>query len=148
MTAFMGLGSPDKPVVSTDIICRREWVAGGRYLHDVTEGTLAGAPYYREGLLGYSNIDARYEWVTVDTANTMMMIYVGEPGSGVRMPINVSGTFTDQGWLGDDDVGKPVHMRTVINIESNDSHIFELYFTPSGGTERLVDRKVYTRMRE
>src|SRR5687767_10832190 len=56
---YIAIGTPEKPVVSGDIICRREWVAGGRFLRDVTEGTIGGGPYWREGLLGYSNMDQR-----------------------------------------------------------------------------------------
>jgi hypothetical protein len=37
-------------------------------------------------------------------------------------------------------------MRTVISIESEDRHVFELYVTPPGGRELLADRKVYTRI--
>ncbi len=37
--------------------------AGGRFLYDVTEGTLADGPYWRMGVLGYSTMDERYEWV-------------------------------------------------------------------------------------
>ena len=143
---YIVLGTADKPAVSTDIICRREWVSDGRYLRDVTEGTIAGQPYYRQGLIGYSNMDQRYEWVTVDM-NTMMMIYRGAPGSGPQTPITVSGTFTDPGWLGEDNVGKEVPMRTTIRIEGNDRHVFEIYFMPPGRPEILVDRKVYTRVR-
>jgi hypothetical protein len=43
-SVYMVIGTPTEPAVSTDIMCRREWVAGGRFLHDVTEGTLAGSP--------------------------------------------------------------------------------------------------------
>jgi uncharacterized protein DUF1579 len=143
---YIGLGTREHPAVSRDIICRREWVAGGRFLQDVTEGTVAGGPYWRKGLLGYSNMDQRYEWVTVDGFNTMLMIYLGARGSGPQAPITVSGVFTDQGWLGEANVGKPVAMRTVIRFEGNDRHVFELYFTLPGGEEVLVDRKVYTRM--
>src|SRR5262245_32781360 len=146
MSVYMVLGTPEKPAVSTDIVCRREWVAGGRYLRDVTEGTFAATPYYRQGLLGYSNVDRRYEWVTIDGANANMMIYLGAAGTGPRLPIEMSGVFTDQGWLGEATAGKPVGMRTVIKIESADRHVFELFFTPSGGQEMLVDRKVYTRL--
>jgi hypothetical protein len=85
--------------------------------------------------------------VTVDGANANMMIYLGASGSGPQLPISMSGVFTDQGWLGEAMAGKSVPMRTVIRIESNERHVFELYFTPPGGTERLVDQKVYTRMR-
>jgi hypothetical protein len=144
-SVYIVLGTADKPAVSTDIICRREWVSDGRYLRDVTEGTIAGQPYYREGLLGYSNMDQRYEWVTVDM-NTMMMIYRGAAGTGPQMPTTVSGVFTDPGWLGEDNVGKEVPMRTTIRIESNDRHVFDLYFTPPGKPEILVDRKIYSRL--
>jgi Protein of unknown function (DUF1579) len=148
MSVYMVVGTPEKPAVSKDIICRRKWVAGGRFLHDVTEGSFAGSHYYREGLLGFSNVDQRYEWVTVDGTNANMMIYSGKDGSGPQMPVEMSGVFTDQGWLGEEAAGKPVGMRTVITIESSDRHVFELFFTPPGGTERLVDRKVYTRINQ
>jgi hypothetical protein len=146
MSAYMGPGTPDKPAVSTDITCRREWIADGRFLRDVTEGVFAGSRYYREGTLGFSNIDQRYEWVTADAANANMMIYRGKDGSGPHAPIDMAGVFTDQGWLGEAAVGKPIPMRTVITIESRDRHTFELYFTPPGRPEVLVDRKVYTRV--
>ena len=74
-----------------------------------------------------------------------MMIYLGKPGSGVRMPIEVTGVFTDQGVVNEQTVGKPVAQRTVIRIEGNDRHVFELYFTPPGGKEQLALRSVYTR---
>ena len=37
-------------------------------------------------------------------------------------------------------------LETVIKIENGDRHVFELSFTPLGGREMLVDRKVCTRM--
>jgi hypothetical protein len=36
-------------------------------------------------------------------------------------------------------------MRTVITIRSDDRHTIELYFTPPGRQEQLVDRVVYER---
>jgi hypothetical protein len=45
-------------------------------------------------------------------------------------------------------VGKSVPMRTVIKVESNDRHVFELYFTPPGKGEVLATRQVYTRVQE
>jgi hypothetical protein len=36
-------------------------------------------------------------------------------------------------------------MRTVITIARSGHPAFDLYFTPPGETERLVDRVVYTR---
>jgi hypothetical protein len=76
-----------------------------------------------------------------------MMIYLGKPGSGAQMPIEVAGVFTDQGLVNEQTVGKPVGQRTVISIESNDRHVFDLYFTPPGGKKQLAMRLVYTRIK-
>lgn len=146
--ATLGRTADEPPLVSDDIICKREWVAGGRYLEDTTEGTLEGAPYWRRGWLGYSNMDRRYEWVTIDATNATMMIYLGEPASGEEQPLNMTGVFTDQGVAGEAAVGKSVPMRTEITIESEDRHVFDLYFTPPGMTEVLAVRGVYTRLGE
>jgi Protein of unknown function (DUF1579) len=138
--------SPDlPPLVSQDIRTTRVWVADGQYIEDTTEGIVEGQAYWRRGWLGYSNIDRRYEWVTIGP-RVPMMIYLGKPGSGDQMPIEVTGVFTDQGVVSELTVGRPIGQRTVIRIESQDRHIFELYFTPPGGKEQLALRSVYTRI--
>jgi Protein of unknown function (DUF1579) len=139
--------SPDAPpIIGEGLTCTRTWVAGGRYIEDLTEGDLGSEKYWRKGWLGYSTMDRRYEWVTIDAVNTTMMSYAGTPGSGDKRPIDMSGVFTDQGVAGEQSVGKPVGMRTVIRIESKDRHIFELYFTPPGKPEVLASRGIYTRV--
>src|SRR5262245_20837484 len=138
--------SPDlPPIVSRDVRTTRVWVADGQYLEDTTEGTVDGQPYWRRGWLGYSILDRRYEWVTI-APRVPMMIYLGKPGSGARLPIEVSGVFTDQGVISEQTVGKPVGQRTVFRIEGDDRHVSELYFTPPGGREQLALRLVYTRV--
>ena len=139
--------SPDElPIVAEDFICKRQWVAGGRYVEDLTEGAVMGAPYWRKGWLGYSNMDKRYEWITIDAVNSNMMIYAGNAISGNKLMISMSGTFIDQGVAGEQYAGEPVGMRTVITIEDNDRHVFELYFTPPAKPEVLATRQVYSRV--
>jgi hypothetical protein len=148
MSLFIAGGTAEKPLVSTDLVCHRSWIAetGGKFIKDVTEGKMNGDPYYRLGILGYSNMDKRYEWNTVDGLNSMMMTYKGaKENTSASGDIVMSGEFTDQGLLGDKYAGKNIRQRTVIKIESPDRHVFELYFTPPGEKERLIDRKVYTR---
>jgi hypothetical protein len=113
----------------------------------MTEGTAVGSRYWRKGWLGYSTMDRRYEWVTIDAINSTMMSYASAKGSGTNMPISMSGVFTDQGVAGEDSVGKTVAMRTVISIENSDRHVIELYFTPPGKREMLATRMVYKRTR-
>jgi hypothetical protein len=139
--------SPDEPpIVSDDLRCTREWVADGRYLEDTTVGTAAGGLYWRKGWLGHSNMDRRYEWVTIDAVNSDMMIYGSASGCEARSPINLSGAFIDQGVSGEEHVGKSVGMRTLIQIDNNDRHTIELHFTPPGKPEVLATRQIYTRV--
>lgn len=143
--ATLGRRADEPPITSDDFVTRRQWVADGRYLEDMTEGTLAQSRYWRRGWLGYDNMAARYEWVTIDETNAGMMRYVSRTGSGPRTPIDLFGTFVDQGVAGEAFVGKTVRMRTLIRIEGPDRHVIELYFTPPGRKEALATRAVYTR---
>jgi hypothetical protein len=149
MSFYGTLGrKPDQPpLVTNDLVSRRQWVAGGRYIEDTMEGTLDGAPVWRKGWLGYSTMDERYEWVTIDPVNTTMMYFAGASKSGRQIPITMSGIFTDQGVAGEETVGKRVGMRTVIKIESDDRNVFELYFTRPGQREALATRAIYTRLK-
>jgi Protein of unknown function (DUF1579) len=144
--ATMGRSPDLPPIVSRDIRTTRVWIADGHYIEDTTEGTVEGKPYWRRGWLGYSNIDRRYEWVTIAPL-VPMMIYQAKPGSGAHMPIDLTGTFTDQGVVSEQTVGKLVVQRTVFRIENNDRHVSELYFTPPGGQQQLALRMVYTRIK-
>jgi len=142
-------GTAEKPFVSKDLICRREWIkeTGNTFIRDVTEGTFGGA-YYRLGILGYSPVDNRYEWNTVDNFNPLMMTYKGAKESAkADGDISIDGEFTDPGILGKDKefAGKTIAQRTVIKIESPDRNVMEMYFTPPGKPEFLADRAVYTR---
>jgi Protein of unknown function (DUF1579) len=150
---YIAVGTRERPAVSSGMIAHHRWIAGGRYLHDITEGTIAGGPYYRMGLLGYSNVDARYEWVTADGVNANLMIYRSDSMSGNQLShtgagleITLSGTFTDQGLISEQNAGRSVRQRTVIRIQSEDRHELDLYFTPAGGPEVLIDHSVYTRI--
>ncbi len=104
------LGKDGKPVVSHDITVRVQWIkkTGGRFLKEQTQGTLAGHPYYRLGIMGYSNIDRRYEWTTFDSVTPTAMTYRGAPDSGSASEISIPGEFTDPGILGPEYLGKTI----------------------------------------
>lgn len=145
---FVAIGTPDKPARGEGMTTKREWIGDGRFLHDVTQGSFNGQPYFRAGFLGYNNMDQRYEWVTADNFTPTLMAYQARNGSGPNVsgqPIDMKGQFTDLGITGEANVGKNIPMRTVIRIESENRHVFEIYFTPPGGTEVLADRMVFTR---
>jgi hypothetical protein len=55
--------------------------------------------------------------------------------------------LVDQGVLGEKYVGKTIGQRTVLTVQDADRHTMEIYFTPPGERERLIDRKKYTRVK-
>lgn len=144
--ALLGRTSDAPPLVSDDLVASKQWIAGGRYLEDTTTGSMAGANYWRRGWLGYSNVDARYEWVTIDITNSNMMSYFAERGSGSHLPITMTGTFTDQGVTGESNAHKVVAMRTVIQVYDIDRHALEFYVKPPGEPEVLAVRMDYIRL--
>ncbi|GAA1550211.1 hypothetical protein GCM10009678_36430 [Actinomadura kijaniata] len=134
-----------RPVVSRDIVVRTRWMrrTGGRFLEERTDGTLGGDRYHRTGVLGFSTIDRRYEWTTFDSVTPTAMTYRGAPVTGTPSVLSIPGEFTDPGILGPGYRGRTIPMRTVITLGRTPT--FDLYFTPPGQAERLVDRVVYTR---
>jgi Protein of unknown function (DUF1579) len=142
----MGRSPNDPPIVARGLRATRSWIADGYYLEETIEGTVDGSPYWRRGWLGYSNIDRSYEWVTAAPL-VPMMFYRSKPGSGEGLPIELTGTFTDQGVVSERTVGQTVGQRTLIRIESPDRQVSELYFTPPGAKEQLAMRMVFTRVR-
>ncbi|QKW38181.1 DUF1579 family protein [Actinomadura sp. NAK00032] len=139
------LGAGGAPVVSRDIVVKVNWIrkTGGRFLQERTSGTLAGDRYFRVGVLGFSTIDRRYEWTTFDSVTPTAMTYRGAPVTGSPSVLSIPGEFTDPGILGPEYRGRTIPMRTVIDLRGKPT--FDLYFTPPGQTERLIDRVVYTR---
>jgi len=143
---YIAVGSPRAPAKSSGMITQRSWFGGGRHLLDTTEGSLAGSSYYRLGVLGFSNVDGCYEWVTFDAMNANMMLYRGTRLEQPSRHITLTGVFTDQGLLGEEFAGKPIPMRTDIDINNEDHHSIALYFTPPGQAELLIDRSRYFRL--
>ena len=144
-STFPGIATSG-PVTSTDLTATRAWVGDRRFVREIVRGNMGGKPYWRMGLLGYSNMDRRFEWVTVDGVNANMMIYLGIAGAGPGTPVDVAGTFTDQGLMGEALVGQSIGQRTTISFDAVDRTTSRLYVTPPGGQERLVDEMVFERV--
>lgn len=140
------LGVGGKPVTSEAMTAERVMIGDGRFVSDTTTGKLGGRPYFRTGLLGYNNIARRYELVTADNITPLLMSYQGRDGSAPGARINMTGSFADPGVMGESNVGKIVAMRTEIRIIDNGHHQIDLFFTPAGKPEKLVDTMVYTRI--
>ena len=144
---FIAGGTADKPTESKNMVSHWVWVGTtAKHLVDTTEGTQGDSPYYRLGILGFSNVDECYEWVTFDGLNANLMLYRSAPLKATTDRIELTGVFSDQGVLGEGAVGRLVPMRTVIELRPPGGHTIELYFTRENGEEILIDRSTYTRL--
>jgi hypothetical protein len=142
---FIAIGSRDHPALSRGMTCRRRWFGGGKHLEDITEGELGGGAYYRLAVLGFSTMDRSYEWASFDALNSNAMIYRSAALDAPPAKIVMTGTFTDQGLLGEAYAGKSIPMRTTIEIVGPDRHFIDLTFMPPGEPEVLIDHSIYTR---
>jgi hypothetical protein len=143
---YVATGSPERPARSSGMVTRRNWFVGtAKHLLDTTEGTVNGSPYYRLGVLGFSNVDGEYEWTTFDGLNSNMMLYRSEKLDKPTRKIAMTGVFTDQGLIDETTAGKQIAMRTVIDIKDRDHHTIDLYFTPPERREMLIEHTEYER---
>ena len=53
-----------------------------------------------------------------------------------------------EGLISEQTAGLVIAQRTVIRIQSDDRHEIDLYFTPPGRAEMLIDHSIYTRMQK
>jgi hypothetical protein len=77
--------------------------------------------------------------------NANSMLYRSAPLEAPVNKIVMTGSFTDQGLLGEAYVGKSIPMRSTLEIQGTDRHFLDLTFMPPGEPEVLVDHSVYTR---
>jgi hypothetical protein len=146
ITLYMAVATLEKPLTVSGFATERTWINDGRILQETIHGEVNGAPYWRLGFLIYDNMKAAYEWVTFDNMNAGMMLYRGKPGSGPGLPTTMTGSFVEQGVLGESYAGKTVECRTDIIVKGADENVFDIYFTAPGEKERIADHNVYTRV--
>jgi hypothetical protein len=141
----IAIGTKENPAVSHNMICKRRWIGGGRHLEDITEGGLGDGTYYRLGVFGFSTMDHRYEFATFDGMNANSMLYRSAPLAAPVTKIVMTGSFTDQGLLGESYAGKSIPMRTTVDILAADKHTIDLHFMLPDQPEILVEHTIYMR---
>ena len=95
---------------------------GGRYVQEHLSGDVFGAPSERIAILGYNNLEQRFELATFDTFEPGSMIY-----QGAAMPdgtISVVGDSTEAG-MGPEPTGRKRTIRFTFEV------------TEAGSVERI-----------
>lgn len=137
MRVFPGPGAD--PIVSTDLTATREWILGGRYVEENLSGQFAGNPSARLAIIGYNNLEARYELATFDTFEPGFMIYHGQAEGET---VSVEGTSTEAGF-GPEPTGRHRDLRFDLMIEGERS-VQRIYVQYPGEEEFLFVEQIFT----
>jgi hypothetical protein len=121
--------SPDQPEphLSTGT-STYEWILGGRYLKDTTEGSFGGEKFLAHGITAYDNLKKKYVFTWIDNMGTGIMT-----GEGTYNEANRTFTYqhehpclvTDQYIPG----------RSIERIVDNDTFVYEMYTKAPDGRE-------------
>ena len=71
-TTRVWLAGPDAPPAESEGSSEIEWVLGGRFLQERSEGEIEGQDVEGIGLVGFDNSQGEYESVWIDSGNTGM----------------------------------------------------------------------------
>lgn len=156
--------APDaKPITSSGMISNKKWILGNRQIQEeIIAGEIGGMEHRKLTILGYNNVNGRYEFTTFDNLDTQAMSYHGTAdASGKVITLTASYTQAAFGGLVTGDgvgradgpkaepkkaiVGVAYTIRDVLTIESNNRHKLQMYFTPATGKEMLTAEYIYTR---
>lgn len=114
-------------------------ILGGRFLQQEAHGTFMGMPFDGMGLTGYDNAAGEFQSIWVDNMGTGLMYLTGKSD-----PAGKSTTMT--GMMTNPETGKPMKVRTVLRVESDDRHVFEMYGPGPDGKEMKIMDIVYERI--
>ena len=154
-----------KPVTSSGMVSQKRWILGNRQIQEeIVAGTIGGMEHRKLTILGYNNVNGRYEFTTFDNLDTQAMSYHGSPdATGTIITMTASYTQAAYGGLVTGDgvgrangakpnpkktiVGIAFTVRDVLTIESDNRHTLQMYFTPATGKETLTAEYIYTRQK-
>jgi hypothetical protein len=140
MRVYPGPGA--QPIVADTLTARRELILGGRYLREELTGTFGGAPSSRLAILGYNNLDGRFELTTFDTFEPGQMVYLGDDEPTAER-FSMEGESTEAG-LGATPTGRKRDLRFEFEIAPERS-VERIYVRYPGEAEFLFVEQIFTR---
>ncbi len=135
-TVTTEFGEDGKPASTDKGTTTAKVVMGGRFLDFSYDGRSHGKFARGAGMMGYSNVEKRFEQYYAQSTSTEIEYMTGSADSAGKV-FTFSGKTTDA-------AGKAISKKSVITITSKDACKEEVYVT-AGGKETKVAELVYTR---
>jgi hypothetical protein len=113
-------------------------IMDGRYQRSVHKGTMMGAPFNGESIMGYDNARKKFISTWVDNMGTGVMLMEGTWDAGSKK-LNLSGQCVDPS-AGTD---KMMNIKQVISVIDDKTQMFEMYGPgPDGKEFKMMDIKL------
>ncbi len=124
---------PGAPPAESNGTAEVRWILEGRYLEDVTTGSMMGMPLHGRGISGYDNMKKKYVAIWIDNMSTAISTMEGSLDETGRV-------LTYHGRIDDPmtgETGKPV--KYVLRVEGPDTHVFEMHDPQAAGQTRIME---------
>lgn len=115
--------------------CTNKLVFGGRFMETSFKGRSQGKFFYGGGVMGYNNMDKRFESIWYDSMSTGMMTMYGTADKDGKV-VTLKGEFTSPM------DGKKMSMREMLTIVSKDKHTLELFMPMPGPDGKEMETKM------
>ena len=143
----MATTSPDGVTTRADgLRATKTWFGDGRYVREEIEGQFGGERYKKMTLLGYNRTRDRFEYVTADNHDGVILYFVTAPsaaGDGYEITLFADYAMPDELKK---DAAAFITIRTTLSIESRERHILRNAYRYPGGSEKPFLEYVYTRL--
>jgi len=115
--------------------CVNTMIHGGRFMEINFKGESHSQPYLGRGVMGYNNVDKRFESVWYDSMSSSIMVLNGEADKDGKV-LTLKGKFTDPA------DGQIKDFREVMTIESKDRHHSDFYMSMPGPDGKPMEMKI------
>lgn len=134
------------PKTTGEAAARKRWINGGRHVREEVEGSIGGKPHEKLTVLGYNNLRQRYEFITADNADPVIVSYQGHADASGRK-IELFAEYVFPGYEPEVS-GELVVIRSVFEIENGDRHRLRIHYTHPASEEYLFLEYAYVRSPE
>ena len=130
--------TPEAPPEESTGSVDRKWILGGRFVSEDYRGTAMGQPFSGFGLMGYDNIQKKYDTVWIDTMGTGVFTQSGSCDDSGK-------NFTFSGKNLNPMTGQKEWGKTTLKIINNDKHVLKMFEKGTDGKDFLKLEIVATR---
>ena len=132
--------SADAPAETSEGTSQNVMVFGGRFLEQVYQGEFGGNPFEGKGIMGYDNIQKRFQGIWYDSMATGIMVSVSTYDSAKKV-------FSEEGQLSCPLTNGQRSFRGVTTLIDADHYTYEMFMKDESGNEFRAMRIDYARVK-